>query len=276
MNINKPEFKGECAFFIENNDLCFSSEIKGKLKKIVDNLTENKVESDKKAVDFLKKKFNCNNESCLLQKSEIKREIGDDVAKKELERRFKPSGPWDSTQWFSNFNIDEVLEQFTKKYKSNNFLHIPFQMRDFESIGTELATVDLSEKYKAGMGCFGVVLNTDKSTGRGQHWFCIFGDFRKEPFTIEYFNSSGSAPLNEVQIWMKKTKNRLQKNLRKPINDIIVSRIRHQTDNHSCGSYSIYYILSRLENIPKEYFKSNRVCDKLMHKFRSSIFRKDN
>lgn len=270
-----PIDKSECAFYFKDrsgDSVCSEKEIIEKMKKFLFDVDKVIANSDKDVIEKMKKKYECKSESCVLLKDEVKKKIGENLVNVNLSKNFKPNGPWNSFQWFSNFNIDEVLGQFVIKYKDKKFRHIPFQMRDFESMGTELATIDLAKEYKnKEMECFGVVLNTDRSSGSGQHWFCLFGDFTKEPITIEYFNSAGTLPLVEVEIWMKKTKNKLQKQLNKKVDDIITSRIVHQQDTHSCGAYSIYYIMCRLEGIPWTFFKSNRVPDKTMHQFRKNV-----
>ena len=166
------------------------------------------------------------------------------------------------------------MKQIERKYKSKNFLHIEFQMRDFEKANGSLSKIDMVEEYKKGVRCFGVIFNTDVSSGNGEHWFAIFGDFSKTPLTIEYFNSSGDDPLPEIAKWMKDTKNKLEKELKKPAKDVIVTKLINQEDNHSCGSYSLYYIISRLEGVPFEYFTKNIIGDKKMHEFRYHLFRK--
>jgi hypothetical protein len=78
-------------------------------------------------------------------------------------------------------------------------------MIDFEITNSELATFDWRQLYKQGFRTFGSVINTDKSTGGGIHWFAVFGDFRDASApTIEYFNSSGKMPMNEIIYWMNK------------------------------------------------------------------------
>ena len=270
-----PVDKSECAFYFKNrtgDTICSEKEVIEKMKSFLYEVDHVRAESDKDAVDKLKKKYGCKTESCVLVKDEVKQHIGSNLVDVNLKNNFKPTGPWNTFQWFSNFNIDDVLGQFVIKYKDKKFRHIPFQMRDFESMGTELATIDLAKEYKnKEMECFGVVLNTDRSSGNGQHWFCLFGDFSKNTITIEYFNSAGTLPLVEVEIWMKKTKNKLQKELNRKVEDIITSRIVHQQDSHSCGAYSIYYIMCRLEGIPWSFFKTHRIPDKTMHQFRKNV-----
>jgi len=234
----------------------------------------------------------CKSESCILKNPDFESFIGSNQTQKTLKQYFKPDGPSLNFDLLNNFNIDDVLDQLEIAYKKENFIHIPYQMRDFDKYKNEddiimkktdrivkeknLANINLTKYFQEGMRCFGVVFNTDYSTGRGIHWFSLFGDFRKEPYTIEYFNSSGNLPLLEISTWMKNTKMELSKDLNTDVKDVIVSRIVHQSDNHSCGVYSLYYILSRLENIPYEYFSKNRVPDELMHAFRKVFFRLGN
>jgi hypothetical protein len=263
----------ECAFGLESGDICMDDTT---IKKIKDFASKKKINASdgKEVIDKLKQIYNCDSESCLLNKDEIRDVIGETVAQTQLKTRFKPPGPWDTFNWLSNFNIDEVLDQISTKHSDKNFLHIPYQMRDFEQAQTELSNIDFVEKYKTGVRCFGVVFNTDLSSGQGKHWFCIYGDMSKSPMTIEYFNSSGELPLTEIDTWMKRTKHLLEKGLNKPVQDMIVSKVQYQNDNHSCGAYSLYYILSRLSGANVSDFKKNHINDKLMHEFRKHLFRK--
>jgi len=272
----------ECAFHIEpdKNGICVEDDVANELIKHAKNIKNLVVKDKKDAIVKLKKVYNCETESCLLENDEIINSLGRDTVMEQLKSRFKPEGPYDSYDWFSNSNIDDVLKQVEEKYKDKHFLHVEFQMRDFEAVGSTLAKTDLAEKYKEGIRCFGVVFNTDKSSGRGQHWFSIFGDFsgegtKEDPLTIEYFNSSGEAPLNEISSWMKKTKDHMNKVLNKEVKCLYDINIANQQDNHSCGSYALYFILSRLAGISYDYFKNNKIGDKTMHEFRKMhLFRR--
>ena len=93
---------------------------------------------------------------------------------------------------------------------------------------------------------YGVVFNTDNSSGSGTHWFSIFIDFTATPITIEYFNSSG------YDIRNRKFQNYIL-NLSDELTIagfdckfVKVTDIQHQRDDTSnCGSYSLYYIWKR-------------------------------
>jgi hypothetical protein len=270
----KKKNVSECSHAIDDKakSVCMEETVINQLSEAFkDDIKHDHGTDPEKVIETIKDVVGCDSESCLLTNPQVTNVIGEDTANQQLTERFKPEGPSDSNDWFSNSNIDNVLKQVEEKYKNKNFLHVEFQMRDFETTGGELSNIDMAQKYNDGMRCFGVVFNTDKSTGRGQHWFSIFGDFSKDPFTIEYFNSSGEDPLDEICSWMKKTKQHLIKNLDKSpdtVKDVVVTKLVNQSDNHSCGSYSLYYIMSRLAGVPYKHFSDNKIGDAKMHEFR--------
>jgi len=266
----------ECAFHNKegaHSGVCSGSGGVDAMKKILNEL--NVVHSGNTDKDILKKtqeKLACDSESCVVKSAIFKKAYTSSVDKLKKEK-FKPDGPWKDDTWLNNFNIDDVLDQWTNVYPG--FVHIPFQMRDFDKKNTELAKVDLYTKYKEGMKSFGVVLNTDYSSGGGIHWFAIYGDF-SDPnnVTLEYFNSSGTLPLKEVQNWLYSTKALLESHDLK-VKVIIVSRIEHQKSDTECGVFSLWYIWSRLNGISYVYFdKSKAVTDDMMYTFRRHLYRR--
>ena len=267
----------ECAFHIKTNDnVCVEDDVIGILQIFAKSIKNIKnIFSKKDTIDKLKDVYECKSESCLLKQSEIIEVIGSDKVNKQLKERIKPEGPLDKETWFSNINIDSVLEQIEKKYKNKHFKHITYQMRDFQEVNSDLAKINFAKEYQNGVRCFGVVFNDDVSTGKGTHWTAMFGDFTKEPFTIEHFNSSGAGPKNEIREWMTKTKHKMEKELDKKVEVKEVSKIQHQEDNNSCGVYSLYYIISRLEGFPYTVFEKTRIPDKVMWEFRTHLFRPD-
>lgn len=245
------------------------------------NLSANGSDQDltsyEQSLKLLKHNTGCENveaykvESCVLSNNNIKSMIGADLVKHNFDINFNPKGPASSTEWLSNSHIDNVLDQAAKYYEG--FAHINFQMSDFAENDDpdSLQNIDLAKlynKYKS----FGVVINTDVSGGSGEHWFCIYGTFDKKGITLEYFNSSGEPPILSVDIWLKETAEKLKKTLNVPVK-IIRHMVPHQTDNHSCGPYSLYYILSRLSGVPSDVFDKKIIPSKLMVKFRKQILR---
>ncbi len=167
---------------------------------------------------------------------------------------------------------------------------------------TEINFIDELEKkatlnYNNDLKYYSIVCNTDVSSGGGVHWFSIFIDFRPyynminnnkfEPITIEYFNSSGYPIIqgsnrkqfvefftNLEDILDKYLNDKFKKNL-KLCKFIQVTHIEHQrADTANCGSYSLYYIYSRLNGTPLSYFTNNKITDENMESFRKHLWRK--
>ena len=268
---NFQKDKSECAFNVLKK-VCTPID---HLKKILKSLGET-AETPEKALSKLKSHLKCTTEMCVIDSSEAKDALSYSDRQMILKSSFKPLGPNKETDWLSNFEIDDVLDQIAKKYPS--FLHLHFHMRDFAKNppGTlNLATLDFPAEMKKGKTTFGVIINTDSSRGNGIHWFSIFGDFSRQPYTIEYFNSSGDLPLPEISEWMRNAGAKWAAALGTYIPQVIVSDITYQDDNYSCGTYSLYYIMSRLANTQMLYFSRNKavINDDLMTQFRRYIFR---
>jgi hypothetical protein len=289
MYIGEDEVPSECAHHMEQKQICSPESVVEKIGRFIGAAGA----SQDVIFDKGKKKYNCSHESCVLIK--VAEATGDKTIRHVLDTFFKPNGPADTHDWLSNINIDEVLDQIAKKHK--DFLHIPFQMRDFaeiqpnpgqiermkramssdeleQALMRNLSTVDLAKKYKQGYLRYGVVFNTDTSKGPGQHWFCLYGDMSTTPMTLEYFNSTGEPPLDEIRIWMDTTRHHLTKKLGRPT-EVVDQVRRHQTDGHSCGPYALYYIMSRLEGVPARVFQTEIIPDEIMHRFRPHLFRRE-
>ena len=266
--IDNIKDSNECAFHKDENTICSPKHI---VKAMADYLGTNS-KKDADIVEKMKDKMDCKSESCILKSPEFINFMKVNNFDHILKEFFKPEGPDQANGWLSNHNIDDVLEQLHKKFP--DFLHIPYQMRDFEKIGTQLATIDMAQVFKDGKKSFGVVLNTDYMRGAGIHWYCLFGEKIGDEITIEYFNSSGLAPLPETQAWLHKTEHYLKSQLPNIKVKIIYSTgIRFQDDNHSCGVYCLMYIWLRLEGIKNNWFNSDNFNDAFMHKAREILFR---
>jgi hypothetical protein len=250
----------------------------------------------KEVVDIAAKKLGCSSESCIIIHPVFKQFVVSNriLSKNDLDRelrvRFKPHGPRDSTALLNNNHIDETLYQWSIKF--HFFYPCPFAMMDFAKTKEPLEVISMSDVYlgkevfwMGGMmrrmiepaRCFGCVLNTDVSTGKGKHWVAIFVDMRMTNgmCTIEYFNSTGNPPPKPVITWMKKTKTDLTKIFdENKIMYFPVSDIEHQTSKTECGLYALFYIRNRLDGVSYKFFQENTIPDDAMTKFRKHIFRK--
>ena len=276
--------ESECRY--KNNGICADKKIINNISKYFINITDKFDEhSDNKKLDILKKKLNCQTESCILVKSANDGIIERDVVDKELRKKFKIKGPRETNDLLSNYNIDQTMLILTSNNKG--FYPCEFAMIDFYDYKCGLSEIKLDSLVNGKkkltnyvdntiingpFDTFACVLNTDTSNGKGKHWICLFVDMRGKTWTIEFFNSSGNAPHINIVRWMES-----QRSLLMPINKNTIitksSNITHQKDNFSCGTYVLYYIKARLDMVPYTYFLNNKIIDDYPVRFRKHIFR---
>ncbi len=266
----------ECHFALDKTEVC-SDDVT--LIKLSDNQNINSplLTSIKKTIiDKLKSDTGCESESCLYSTILVKNKLGRKQAKDVLNTRFKSKGPFNTDNWLSDSNIDNVLRQNMIKYKK--FYAIPHQMIDFVKHKTELATINIPYILK-NCNTIGVVLNTDvtdkKDGGKGGlHWFAIFIDARRTPYTLEFFNSSGNLPVHQVQTWLNKTKRDLERSGKKT-EIVVVSSNELQKSDTECGVFSLWFILSRVKGVNVSEFKNVNMgpSDEKMLEFRKDLFR---
>ncbi len=236
--------------------------------------------------------LDCNSEVCILKSKQFRsflKEKGNIDVDEIISNNFKPAGPSKDDGWLSNKHIDTILDHLALKYPHRHYVHIPFQMRDFnDDSRSELKNFSFIDAICGGMKTFGVVFNTDWSYGNGIHWYSIFGELYdkgshptiksdKKILEIEYFNSSGEKPLPETQDWINEVKNTIQHETSNTGDPIEV--IKHystgyvfQEDNHSCGVYSLAYQWLRLEEVPARWFHPTNFNDSIMKKIRKVLF----
>ena len=242
-----------------------------------------------KSVEEAEKKLQCSGneeqkELCVLEK--LKK-------RKYIVRYFKtPTPSFSSNYWLNNTEIDTVQYQLScvfSGYYYSNIHMIDFGMFNPDTQDVMPHVFDIKEinfveelqhpnklTYNGKLKSFGVVVNTDVSSGRGIHWFSIFMDFSSSPFTLEYFNSSGYDIRNATfKRWILDLADDISKKV-KPCKYIRATQIQHQLPTTSnCGAYSLFYIWSRLNGTPYEWFAKNKVSDDQMTLFRKYIFRSD-
>lgn len=237
--------------------------------------------SDKEIIEKAKKYLNVDSEAGIWENHKFKHFAGINKSTHIVKNIFKPKGPANSTALLDNFNIDETLSQWSKHSKElfgKKYYHIPFQMIDFDKTGTELSRFSIMELLESEYDCFGVVLNTDISSGRGKHWFCLYGDLnhngtKEDPYTLEYFNSSGNPPMIQVDIFLKRTVYDLLKETGQYCEIIRSAHKRLQYSQTECGVWSLMYIKSRLDGHPYDYFYKRKTSDAEITEMRKRIFR---
>lgn len=286
-----PTQISECSLDVDGS-VCSDTSLVIEIDKVLDiniaavPIAQLNNDTAKQVIDVAKRLTNCDSEKCVLNSSAIQNKVNRDVLRKS-QKRFKPSGPHNSTKLLSNFNIDNVLGNFVEIKKHHGFYHMNFQMMDFNGSDkwppSELATVNIcKDVIEGGYNCMGVVMNTDTRSGNGKHWFALFCDFRRsggksDPYTIEYFNSSGNPPQRPVHEWLVKTVECIGEYQftsgaqKRHAVYVITSTLQHQKSQTECGPYSLYFIWSRLNKEPTSSF-SNIIPDGKMMAFRKHLF----
>lgn len=225
------------------------------------------------SVENIKEKTNCDSQACIIMKETP-----------DLSDRLKPSGPHNTTQWLTNSHIDKTLKKWAEDFEG--FYNIPFQMVDFNKTGNNpLNNLSIPKLRQKGYKSWACVVNTDVSTGDGEHWFCFFGEIDGNKATLEFFDSANMFPVrkigNNLNEWMaKQNKIVIDYNRDHPGEKLELQLypkmdVRFQKGNSECGVFSLYYIFCRLLGIPRSAFSSYEACsDELMEQFRGFLFAK--
>ena len=276
---NIPSVVSDCSLIFQENNNGASNELKSTCLSSATLTVVSKSLGTTKSIDDIKNKTNCPDDKCIIQVATSRNLIDKATANREI-ANLKIEGPTDN-KLLSNINIDSILHQWQTKftdfyaYNFNMLNYMDYSFRNGRTVEEPdtLATVSwnsLKLKYK----CAGCVINSDVYQGGGKHWMALFADWRDPAhYTIEFFNSSGYAPAPEWVAWMEKIKSAMEitdKTAR--IECIRVSQIRHQKSKSECGLYSLYYIWSRLNGKTPDFFKNNKIEDKLMFEFRQHLF----
>jgi len=204
--------------------------------------------------------------------------------------------------WLSNYDIDNIVEQYEYKYNDFKFLgSTPIDFRH-KKYGSCVLSVFNQDKEKSkwlkfnkeknfcdynplgykDKKIFGIVFNTDKHDSGGRHWMSMYINIEKK--LILFFDSAVTyLHLHpEIKDFIENIKKQYKFKFTFKFNNI-----KHQQSNSECGMYSIYFILTMLdadqskkyssEQIFDTYFNSSEktISDKLMVLYRTQLFRSD-
>jgi hypothetical protein len=268
----------ECALDVDRSTCSDEKAVEIVAKFIKKKTGKDSIASSEAVINTAKSLTKCSTEECMLIR--VASTVTDQeslIIKNNITNNIKLDGPSGTTTWLNNENIDGVIRQLMEKHESVK--HIHFQMINFKDHNDELHRTNLlRDVLGKGYKRLCVVLNTDKKGGQGIHWFCIFCDLTRsgsvtDPFTIEYFNSSGRKEPHPVADWCIREKCNIEEKSNYKCNIVVAATVPHQKDTDSeCGVYSLYYIHRRLNNEPISTF-SIRIPDSVMIEFRKELFK---
>ena len=199
-------------------------------------------------------------------------ELMSEENKDHLENKvFRPDGPQGRFDWLSTIDINQVLYQYEEKYPDFKFLGaVPLDFMDLDYL--PFKKINFTDLESEGCKKFGVIFNTDKSTGRGKHWISLFCDLEKA--LIYFSDSMGTRQPKEVNEFMKNIEKYLIDTKKKSDADIRYNKTQHQKGNSECGVYSINFILRLLKGKTFEHITRKRLSDNQVNKCRIKYFGK--
>lgn len=280
-NITKKKLR--CSPNLDKNDFsCFDDENLAKLKTLWNRRHPDSpinTNDSKEIWSQMKQNLNnvCSKESCWIKQHFV----NDKKIRKELKDAFAPEAPksWgkNPNEWLSSVDIIQVLAQYKKTYKCFQYFNpspIDYDTQKVfgGTVSPELADFNLANQMKKGKTKFGIIFNTDKHTGPGEHWIALY--INAKTAKIFFFDSTG----DEIPKQVTKFVNNVIKQgnlLKKPIHFQFDSnyKVEHQFSNSECGVYSLYFIIHMLRDLHGEkYFKTHILTDKYIEQFRKVYF----
>lgn len=195
----------------------------------------------------------------------------------DLNRSFAPQVPksWhkNNHEWLSNVDIENVMKQYQRAFK--NFAFLGPSPIDFDTrIGSSYVNDDihhfrLDSFINNNINKIGIIFNTDKHNGPGEHWISMFINIPEQ--YIFFFDSVGDNPPKEIQTLIQRIHTQ-SKQLNIPLQTYYNNK-EHQYSNTECGMYSLYVIIHLLTGkLSPHILSQQRLPDKDVHAFRRKYF----
>ncbi len=212
----------------------------------------------------------CNSQQCWTKQS-FTRHLNK-LAKDELENyTFRPSGPEGKFEWLNTVHIDEVMEQYEKKYPDFEFLGtVPSDFEKLDVLG--IKNLNFNKLVGGGKNKIGMVINLDEHWQSGSHWVSLFADLKKG--NVFFFDSYGSRPIKSIRSFMNKINRYLQTGAGIQNTRVDYNKVRHQYKNSECGVYSINFIVRQLKGFTFDEICQNPIPDDKINKCRVKYFTK--
>lgn len=245
---------------------------------------------DKELLDNFRKVYNSEHQDKIKDSDDVWKELKHKMHSKCKTGRVecivahlmnKPKAPqsWivNPTEWLSSIDIENVEKQYMKLFKKYKFLGcipIDFDLKSKtgKCLVNFLCSLKIKDLISQGFYQYGIVFNTDKHDGPGQHWFALYCDIRPELEygRITYFDSYANKPESEIKVLMSRWKTEIDSlNLFKKPMELSRNITKHQFKDSECGMYSLYFHYCCLLEIPMD----ERIPDEVINKIRQLLFK---
>jgi hypothetical protein len=239
-----------------------------------------KSENPNEIWNHLKKKMEnaCHTEACWLKQKFMENNLNDEL----VSYTFAPKSPlkWkeNHTTWLNSTDIEKVMKQYEHAYPCFRFIGptpIDFDKHVYNNkcVWDDLCNFELSKFKKEGITKIGIIFNTDTHDKSGSHWISLFINLKKN--FIFFFDSNGVKMPPEVKQFCERVTGQALKLGIKLTLDQNAPFI-HQEGNTECGMYSLYLIVTLLEDThPYSFFKNTKISDAAMEKMRDHYYNND-
>jgi hypothetical protein len=240
-----------------------------KIKTVPEMETLNPRRYKKYLLKKLKEKVTkCTTQLCWTEQSfvkHMKKKLKEDLEK----YTFRPEGPEGRFEWLNTLQINDVMDQYEKKYPEFKFYGaVPMDFDEIPSLG--IRDMNFNKLSDQGKSKLGFVFNLDESWKSGSHWVGMYADLKKKE--IWYYDSYGIGPEPRVRKLMRRIAKYMQMmDGNKKVNADF-NKIRHQFGGSECGVYSMAFILRLLRGETFNQICDSKVPDKLINKCRNVFF----
>ncbi len=262
-------------YCVLNRNICVSDKQIHTLLPVIKkyNIKINNIHDLKEVIQTLLKGLNLKREYEIWYDARVREVVGDRMADSILFEFYKPAGPRNTNDLLSNFNIEDIMNQWKihdkALFRGKTFETLGCVCIDFNDYNNKLRNV--TTKDILGYDAVACVLNTDVHTGAGKHWICFYID--NDAKEILFFNSSGNVAPIQLNMWFEKLildlkiKHKLTYKKKNVVTDPI------QKSNTECGVWCLTFIKSKLMGF-KDTWIIEHVNDlPYMGNFRKHLFR---
>ena len=280
----KKEFlKVQCAPSPKNEMQKYSCYSKDSLFKMRDLWNKRHLDSpiesgDPKEIwDHLKRKMEnaCHSEACWLKQKFMENNIDEELNT----YTFAPKSPlkWKENHntWLNSLDIEKVMKQYEHAYPCFRFIGptpIDFDTHIYNDkcVWDDLCNFEISKFIKDGVNKIGIIFNTDPHNKGGAHWISLFINLKKK--FVFFFDSNGTKMPREVKEFTNRIISQaLQLNINLTLDQN--APFVHQEGNTECGMYSLYLIISLIQDTHNyNFFKNTKISDDAMEKLRDRYF----
>jgi hypothetical protein len=210
-------------------------------------------------------KTNCTSDRCVVNRA-------GGLGSSSLRPVYPASWRADPNTWLTNVDIDNVMRQYERRYRS--FAFVGVMPVDFSSYAEEgrcvVRQMCAFDALSLGKARLGFVFNLDRHDQSGSHWVALYVGLRKSDsnYGAYFFDSNGQPPPSSVAELMRKIATQSGDD-KFPV---VVNRTRKQFENTECGMFCVHFLVECLKRRPFKDIVRGSMRDAEMTRLRKVHF----